>query len=1226
MKTTLLLAFTFLLVFKLNAQLDLTYGTGGFVRLGGTFSSTAFTPDGKLVGVNAIAGGFVVYRYDTNGALDPSFGNGGVVSITFPEFAGTTRAMVATTSDGKIVVEAVGRTTNPSLTEYLNALIRLNNNGSVDTSFGTEGMIKKFYALSDSNYGIGLQQLAVQNDGKIVSIVDLIRFGTEGLVYRYNADGSLDASSDGNVHYIPSVHNIYGGRIFSHVLLAVQNDSKTLISYVSPSQSVGQGDALSVLRLTNESLTTVVTYTTTVIPPISYDATALAGQDDGKILMYMHEGAQFKLVRLNEDGTRDASFGNDGVVVSPPITISKILVQSNGKIIVAGSFFNGTNNDFAVARYNANGTLDLAFGNGGIMITDFGGSESIENIGIAGNRLYAYGNGIVAAYGLTSGCTPPTFVKNALIILDATCGNKDGNVNIIPTSGTAPFMYSIDGGVTYVSGPSTGYGFQGLAAGTYKLRLKDANGCESAIVERTVQALNCGPVITSIAPTSGPVGTTVTITGTGFDPVPANNIVYFGAVKATVVSATPTTITVQAPAGSTYGPITVTTNGRTASLLQPFMVTCPAAGFSFSLNEKTDIAGVGNIDIVDWDGDGKADMIRGATILRNTSSGSNISFVESITMPITGRYATGDIDGDGRIDLAIINASSNTVSIFRNTSTVGNISFASAISVPTGLNPESVAIGDLDGDGKPELVVAKGSATSIFRNLSSTGNISFAAVSDVPARNHATESIAIGDLDGDGKPDLVVVHENTAISVFRNTSSYGNISFATRVDLTANLELAENIHLVDLDGDGKLDIVAKSYQFFSIFRNTSSNGSISFASPSNINVAGYFRTPTDIAVGDIDGDGKPDLAVTHSDFVDSDGDPHLPYRTVELYINKSTSGAISLEHIPVPKEPFHFDDFAAYVAIGDLDGDGKSDLITTSGNTRNTSIFRNLIACTTACIPPTFKNDALIILDATCANNDGNINIIPTSGTAPFMYSINGGVTYVAGPNAGYGFQNLPSGIYKLRLKDANGCESAIVEREVKLLCNTCTPPTFVNNNLIILDASCGKSDGAINIIPTSGTAPFMYSINGGATYVAGPDAGYGFQNLPAGTYQLRLKDSRGCESAIVERTVRNYYNCPGITGSASRFEAALALSNKDVIATYPNPNKGQFKLLLQNFLSPKAEVSVYDAKGTLVQKRSLNLTQNTIADFDLKGKAPGLYLIKVASSNGTKVSKVLIQ
>jgi uncharacterized delta-60 repeat protein len=490
------------------------------------------------------------------------------------------------------------------------------------------------------------------------------------------------------------------------------------------------------------------------------DITTLAIQEDGKILASSNN----KLFRFTTFGSLDSSFGVGGIINSP-LAINKIVVLATGKIIVGGTL----NGNFALARFNSNGTLDPSFGTAGTTISDFGGTESIQDMTIAGNRLYAYGTGILAAYQLNNVvCTPPTFVNNGLIILDATCANNDGNINIIPTSGTAPFMYSINGGTTYVTGPNAGYGFQNLPSGTYKLRLKDANGCESAVVEREVKRL-----------------------------------------------------------------------------------------------------------------------------------------------------------------------------------------------------------------------------------------------------------------------------------------------------------------------------------------------------------------------------------------------------------------------------------------------------------------------CAT-CTPPTFVNNALIILDATCANNDGNINIIPTSGTAPFMYSINGGTTYVAGPNAGYGFQNLPSGTYKLRLKDANGCESAIVERQVKLLCTTCTPPTFVNNGLIVLDASCGKSDGAINIIPTSGNAPFMYSINGGATYVAGPNAGYGFQNLPAGTYQLRLKDARRCESAIVE--VRNYYNCPGITVSTNPSETSLALSNKDVITTYPNPNSGQFKLLLQNFQSPKAEVSIFDAKGTLIQKRSLNLTQNTIADFDIKGQAPGLYLIKVVSSAGTIVKKVLIQ
>jgi uncharacterized protein (DUF2141 family) len=283
----------------------------------------------------------------------------------------------------------------------------------------------------------------------------------------------------------------------------------------------------------------------------------------------------------------------------------------------------------------------------------------------------------------------------------------------------------------------------------------------------------------------------------------------------------------------------------------------------------------------------------------------------------------------------------------------------------------------------------------------------------------------------------------------------------------------------------------------------------------------------------------------------------------------------------------------------------------------------NSINCPTTCTPPTFLNNDLIVLDATCGLNDGNISILPISGTTPFMYSIDGGTTYVSGANAGYTFMNLAAGTYRLRLKDANGCESELVERKVRSYYGA---PTFLNNGLIVLDAACGMNDGNISIIPTCGDGPFMYSIDGGLTYISGSDAGYTFSNLAAGTYKLRLKDTYGQESAIVERTVQNYYNCPGSTVSRSDVSKSSLVAETEVIKTFPNPSRGQFKLQLPNFTSSKAEVSIFDGKGTLIQKRSLHLTQNATADFDLSNKAAGVYYIKVVSKEGTKVSKVIIQ
>jgi hypothetical protein len=176
------------------------------------------------------------------------------------------------------------------------------------------------------------------------------------------------------------------------------------------------------------------------------------------------------------------------------------------------------------------------------------------------------------------------------------------------------------------------------------------------------------------------------------------------------------------------------------------------------------------------------------------------------------------------------------------------------------------------------------------------------------------------------------------------------------------------------------------------------------------------------------------------------------------------------------------------------------------------------------------------------------------------------------------------------------------------------------------LDASCGKNDGSIRITPTSGTAPFMYSINGGTTYIAGPNTGLTFANLAAGTYQLRLKTATGCESSIVQRTVRSIYNCPGITATRPDVTALSLAPGKEAMLTYPNPSRGQFKLQLQNFVMGKAEASVFDAKGTLIEKRSINITPNTTSNFDLSRKAKGVYFIKIVSNSGTKISKVVIE
>jgi len=464
------------------------------------------------------------------------------------------------------------------------------------------------------------------------------------------------------------------------------------------------------------------------------------------------------------------------------------------------------------------------------------------------------------------------------------------------------------------------------------------------------QYLFAQPTITSFSPTSGPIGTTITITGTNFSTVATNNIVYFGAAKATVSAASSTSLTVKVPIGTTYKPITVTTNGLTAYSGKPFNVTFD--GFStidglFSLAKIDSTTGLhpNDIAISDIDGDGKADIATAnnfsisnspasVSILRNTGSNGKISFdknVDLATGSMTYSIAAGDLNGDGKPDLVSTSIVDKTVSVLKNISTAGNISFAAKVDFATGINPFSVGIGDFDKDGKPDLVVANylSNTISIFKNTSNNGSISFAPKTDLNTAL-GPYRVIVRDLDGDGKSDLAVSNNlSNSVSVFRNTSNNGSISFAPKVDFTAGSQ-PEGISSGDLDGDGNPDLLVVNHLTgsVSIYRNTSSAGTISFTTGSPINV--FYKYPHNVAVGDMNGDGKLEVAVTGTESY---------LNPIYIFQNTSTVGNISFgtKLTNYSSSPF-------VVAFGDLDSDGKSDMAVTNFSNKSVSLFRNQVA------------------------------------------------------------------------------------------------------------------------------------------------------------------------------------------------------------------------------------------------------------------------------------------
>jgi uncharacterized repeat protein (TIGR01451 family) len=472
------------------------------------------------------------------------------------------------------------------------------------------------------------------------------------------------------------------------------------------------------------------------------------------------------------------------------------------------------------------------------------------------------------------------------------------------------------------------------------------------------------PVIFGFNPISGSVGTSVTIVGTNFSPVASDNIVYFGAVRAVVNAASMTNLVVTVPAGAVFAPITVTVNSLTAYANNPFLPTFPTGGTlsSSSLSGPTNLtagSGPGRVVIGDLDGDGKPDMVvadayDGAFyIYRNISTNGTLaaaSFASPVIFTIGGGsdslwgLAVADVDGDGRLDIVVLHENANQVMVLRNLCVPGNIttnSFAPPVNFSVGSDSRGVAVQDLDGDGKPEIVVANwgDSTVSVLRNIGTVGSIT--TNSFAPAVNFATgpnpQNVAIADLDGDGKPDVVSVNNNdgtsSAVSVLRNISTSGNIAFAPEVDYPG-LSSSYDIAIGDLDGDGKLDLAVSSFiygQAVSVYRNVSTPGSIttnSFAPRVDFDAGGWGNA---VAIGDLDGDGKPDVAVV----------TQLPDH-LSLFKNTSTPGSFTSSSFAA-RVDFSSGWNPNGVAIGDLDGDGRPDIIFGNCYDSTISIYQNVV-------------------------------------------------------------------------------------------------------------------------------------------------------------------------------------------------------------------------------------------------------------------------------------------
>ncbi|MEA2422598.1 MAG: large repetitive protein, partial [Thermoleophilaceae bacterium] len=195
------------------------------------------------------------------------------------------------------------------------------------------------------------------------------------------------------------------------------------------------------------------------------------------------------------------------------------------------------------------------------------------------------------------------------------------------------------------------------------------------------------------------------------------------------------------------------------------------------------------------------------------------------------------------------------------------VSFAPHADSAAGTTPRSVAVGDLNGDGKPDLAVANQDSNdvSVLLNTTVAGAAAptFATHADFAAHT-APASVAVGDLNGDGKPDLAVANSGSNdVSVLLNTTVAGAAapSFATHADFAAGTTPA-SVAVGDLNGDGKPDLATANNgsNDVSVLLNTTAAGAAAPTFATHVDFAAG-TSPASVAIGDLNGDGKPDLAV-----------------------------------------------------------------------------------------------------------------------------------------------------------------------------------------------------------------------------------------------------------------------------------------------------------------------------------------------------------------------------